>query len=161
MSEQTYQIIERAIRGQLYVARGTSSLGGPAWRRPIRIENGDVVMLWGDCGIESRPEDLCRWTLDEWREAAGEDGQYMYRKVGLWAFAPADDPATDDIRYAHTSPESAGRQLHRLRNARNDALEEAARVCDALDDDGYSESWRSCARAAGERIRALKLQEPK
>lgn len=115
MSEKIYQQVEWAIREKLYCARGTRWSGGLAWERPIRIELGNIIMLWGDCGNENRQEDLSEWTIDEWREVVLEDNTGLYRQVGFWQFAPVDDPAVECIRWCNSYPDTAGRELHRLR----------------------------------------------
>ena len=113
--EAVYQQVERAIERDLYVPRGTRGIGTTAWYRPIRIQNGEIVMLWGDCGNPNHPEDLSRWTPEQWRECVTENGTGLYKRVGMWDFAPACDPAADLIAEAHRYPESVARELYRAR----------------------------------------------
>jgi hypothetical protein len=104
--DDIYQQVEAAIQRALYV---------PLWYRPIRIEHDEIVMLWGDCGNPNRPEDLSRWTPEQWRECVTEEGAGLYRRVGMWDFVPANDPAADLIADAHRYPESVARELYRAR----------------------------------------------
>ena len=116
MSEAVYKQVEDAIQKKLYVPSGTRALGTPAWWRPIKIELGHIIMLWGDCGREDRPEDLIFWTPERWRAVVSEDGRGLYRKVGFWSFWPAFSHAIDEVLFANKHPDSAGLELHRLKN---------------------------------------------
>ena len=89
--------------------------GRKTWWRPIRIENGNIVLLWGDCGNENRSSDLWFTTPDKWREMVSEDGAGLYKRVGIWDFVPAYDPAADCIKFCFADPEAAGRELYELR----------------------------------------------
>jgi hypothetical protein len=122
--EDVYQQVESAIREELYVPRGTRAIGTTAWYRPIRIELGEIIMLWGDCGNPNNPADLSRWSPDEWRECVNANGDGLYRRVGMWDFEPASDPAADLIESAHRYPESVARELYqaRLRIAELEAM---------------------------------------
>ena len=115
MSEAVYQQVEDAISRNLYVPSGTRVAGTSAWWRPIKIDLGHIIMLWGDCGREDRPEDLSLWTPERWRDVVSEDGRGLYRKVGLWSFWPAFNPAIDEVLFANRHPDSAGLELHRLK----------------------------------------------
>lgn len=115
--ENTKNQIEFAIENNLYVAQGTRASREPAWWRPIRVEGDEVVMLWGDCGREDRPEDLARWSMEEWISAAHQDGYGLFTRVGMWNFAPAQEPAVGEIEYAHRHPDSAGKELYELKEA--------------------------------------------
>ena len=114
MSEDIYKQVEHAISEELYCADDKHWSGSPAWWMPILIQHGNIVMLWADCGREDRPEDLCIWTTDKWREIVQPDGKGLFRKVGPWNFEPANNPANDWIRYAHNYPSSAGRKIYEL-----------------------------------------------
>lgn len=111
MSEAVYLEVERCIRERLHVgAPGTTPLGGPRWAYPDRIELGDIIMRDSDCGL-AKP--TFTWTAAQWSENRKRHG--LWRRVGMWDFVAADDPAASDIRFCHQSPDAAGRELHRLR----------------------------------------------
>lgn len=113
MSEAVYQQVEDAIRKRLYVCgRYRTPLGGFSFEYPVAIELGNIVLRDGDCGLAKEPRII---TTEEWERLVSGGG--LWRKVGLWDFVPADDDAADDIAWCHSSPESAGRALHRLRSA--------------------------------------------
>jgi hypothetical protein len=80
--------------------------------RPLRIEHGNIMMLWGDCGDPSRPH---VWTTEDWRAAVDPDGTGLFVKVGLWDFVPANDPAAGCIRFCNMNPGAAGAELYSLR----------------------------------------------
>jgi len=115
MSEAVFKQVEDAISRNLYVPSGTSATGSPAWWRPIKIDLERIIMLWGDCGREDRPEDLSLWTPERWRAVVSEDGGGLYRKVGFWSFWPAFSPDIDEVLFANRHPDSAGTELHRLK----------------------------------------------
>jgi len=109
-----YQQVEAAIKGKLHVLtpRPNHFLDPWTWRYPVGIEHGNILMRDSDCGL-AKP--VMTWTTDQWRERVSPEGDGLYRKVGMWDFVPADDPAVDCIRWCHSAPESAGRELYRLR----------------------------------------------
>ncbi len=113
MSEAVYEEVEWVIRKRLHIgAPGSTALGGPRWAYPDHIELGNIVMRDSDCGL-AKPTFV--WTTDEW--ADNRRKHKLWRKVGMWDFVLADDLAASAIAYCHRSPDSAGRELHRLREA--------------------------------------------
>lgn len=108
MSEQIYLEVEDAIRRRRHVRNGVTMMGGPSWVHPTAIEYGMIVVKDSDCDRHT-----WRWTPDEWALHVADGG--LWRQVGRWDFAPADDPAADDIAWCHRCPEAAGRELYRLR----------------------------------------------
>ena len=118
MSEAIYEEVERVIQQRLHIgAPGTTPLGGPRWAYPDSIELGNIVMRDSDCGL-AKPTFI--WTTDQWEENQKQCG--LWRKVGMWSFVRAEDPAADEIALCHCSPEWAGQELARLR-ARVEELE--------------------------------------
>ena len=115
MIDSIYHQVHDAINRKLYVSLGKRPSGYPAYWRPIKIDGDDIVMLWGDCGIESNPNDLRILNSKEWRSFVDEDGNGLFKKVGFWDFTPAHDPAADCIAEAHRNPWSVGRELYELR----------------------------------------------
>jgi len=110
MDETLRQEVERAIREKLHVTgRYRTPLGSASFEYPIAIDGDSIVLRDGDCGL-ARP--TVTITVDEWRDLVQRG---LYRRVGFWDFAPADDPAADEIAFCHRHPQSAGRELHRLR----------------------------------------------
>jgi hypothetical protein len=115
MSEAIYNQVEDAISRKLY-------LGGPAkkhpyvgiypiyFRYPIEIRNGNIIMRDADCGLAKPTIEI---TTDEWAKRVKEFG--LFKKVGLYRFVSADNPAASCIRYCETNPEAAGEELYRLR----------------------------------------------
>ena len=109
-NEPFYSEVERAISEKLCVVTGMNFLG-PKYGYPVGIELGDVVMRDADCGL-AKP--TFKFTIEDWRKAAGENGEYLLRKVGFWSFERADDPAASYIESAHRHPQWAGRRLYEL-----------------------------------------------
>ena len=111
MSEETYRQIEDAIERKLHVflQETRADMGGPAVYRPLRIENGDVTMIYCNSG-GGTPQP---WTLERWNRETG-DGKYLYRKVGIWEFALDTDPAASEIASACRNPAGAGRRVYEL-----------------------------------------------
>ena len=118
MSKTVYDQVEDAIRRKLH-------LGGPAkamsvygmhWHYPVGIELGNIVMRDSDCGL-AKPT----WaiTTDEWSKRVDSYG--LWRKIGLWKFVLADDPAASDIEFCHQNPHGAGRELFRLKQRVDEA----------------------------------------
>ena len=109
----TQDQVRDAIRRKLHVAvlRPWGKETRWVYRYPVSIDGEIVVMRDSDCGL-AKPS--MRWTLDEWRTHV-KDGGGLLRQVWFWDFAPAEDPAADAIEFCHRSPESAGRELFRLR----------------------------------------------
>lgn len=114
MSERVYQQVEDAIHRKLHVLRGVDgTFNSWLFAYPVGIELGDIIMRDSDCGLAKEP---MIWTPAEWSERVGIiDGSGLYRQVGFWDFVPANEPAADCIRYCHSAPSSAGRELYRLR----------------------------------------------
>lgn len=112
MSEKVYVQVEDAIARSLHLGapKNLMSVHRLHWHYPVGIEFGDIIMRDSDCG-EAKP--TWKITVDEWRRRVDEYG--LWKRVGMWDFARADDEAADAIAYCHRSPESAGRELHRLR----------------------------------------------
>jgi len=112
MSEAVYAQVEDAIARHLHVMVPDGGISGPGYRYPVGVENGNIVMRDSDCGL-AKP--VIVWTTDKWRQHVDEDGGGLYTKVGFWSFERADDPAANDIRLCHRSPDLAGRLLHDMR----------------------------------------------
>ena len=108
MSEAVYQEVERAIREKLHVGVFVKGRWPSPWTwcYPDHIENGNIIMRDSDCGL-AKP--TFSWTTDEWAARVNSGG--LWRQVGMWDFVRAEDAAADDIRYAHSNPEGAGRRL--------------------------------------------------
>jgi hypothetical protein len=79
------------------------------WQYPVEITPEGVVMRQSDCGTV-RPTVVI--TIECWRERIKLYG--LYKKVGMWSFVKADDPAAGDIAFCERSPHSGGRRIHRL-----------------------------------------------
>lgn len=114
MSEAIYEQVEDAIVRKLHLGAPSKAMSmyGMHWHYPVAIELGDIVMRDSDCGL-AKPT----WTItpEEWERRASVYG--LWRKVGFWSFAEADDPAADAIAFCERNPHSAGRELYRLRLA--------------------------------------------
>lgn len=109
MSEAVYEQVERAIREKLCIAgRYRTHMGGPSYEYPVDIRLGNIVLRDADCGLVKPVRVI---TTDEWARLTPP----LWRQVGFWDFAPADDPAISEIAFCHHNPESAGRELYRLR----------------------------------------------
>lgn len=119
MSEVMYQQVDDAIDKNLHLGceGNHMSTWGMTWHYPVAIELGDVVMRYSDCGL-AKP--TLKITIAEWTERVTTYG--LWRLVGGWSFVRADDPAARCIKHCHHSPDSAGRELYRLRQ-----LEEATK----------------------------------
>ena len=115
MPADVRQQVEDAIQRRLYVANGTTVMGGACWWRVLRIEAGNIMLLRGDGGQECREWDRLTWTQEQWREHVTIDGAGLFRKVGFWSFTPVNNPAADAIAYCHRDPCGAGHELHLLR----------------------------------------------
>lgn len=103
-----------AIDKGLHVGGFRTPLGGPGFRKPRAVtEDGGVVVRDSDCEPRRSEE---TWTREKWDEAVEKGG--LWRSVGMWSFAPWDDPAAGAVAFAHRNPDSAGREIHRLRNRR-------------------------------------------
>jgi hypothetical protein len=115
---------EDAIARGLHVGYGRTPLGGPGYRRPRAVRpDGSVVIRDSDC----EPAQTERiWSRTEWDAAVAAGG--LWRRVGIWDFVLADDPAADEIAFCYRSREAAGRKLLAL-SQRVAALE---RVLDDL-----------------------------
>jgi hypothetical protein len=66
------------------------------------------VIRDGDCGEVRPTRTIPRAEFDQRVRDYG-----LWRKVGLWDFTRADDPAANVIAYCHRSPQSAGHMLWR------------------------------------------------
>jgi hypothetical protein len=110
VSEAVYLQVEDAIARELHISgRYRTPLGGLSYEYPVAIEDGNIVLRDGDCGLSKGVRII---TTDEWAKLARGG---LWRRVGMWSFTLADDPAASDIAWCHRSPEAAGYQLHRLR----------------------------------------------
>jgi hypothetical protein len=84
-----------------------------------------VVIRDGDCGEVRPTRTIPRAEFDQRVRDYG-----LWRKVGLWDFTRADDPAANVIAYCHRSPQSAGHMLWRYQE-RLRRLEWITRLYDA------------------------------
>lgn len=109
MSERAYEQVEDAIRRGLHLRRGSGAYG-PVYCYPVAIELGDIVVRDSDCGLAKDPWTI---TIGRWSELAESYG--LSRQVGGWSFAPADDPAADDIEMASHYPSWAGQTIYEQR----------------------------------------------
>ena len=105
------QVVEDAIARHLHIFHPTETgpLGRPKVLHPVRVECGQVVLRNSDCGARD-----VFWTLDRWVDVAGDRGQNLLRKVGMWEFTNVNDLAADAIEHAHRSPTSAGIHVQNL-----------------------------------------------
>jgi hypothetical protein len=98
---------------KLYFRYGTSLVYGTSFWYVDKEQpdpEREVVIRDGDCG-EVRPTSTI--SREEFDQRVRDYG--LWRSVGLWSFVPADDLAVSAIRYTNAYPDSAGRELHRLR----------------------------------------------
>ena len=104
--------IKDAIDKRLYLGAprkhdwGTYSIH---WNLPIAIDEDRklITMIDADCGTVDRSWDI---TYEQWTEGFNTYG--LWKKVGMWEFVKADDPAASNIRYCNHNPEGAGRHLY-------------------------------------------------
>jgi hypothetical protein len=112
MSEAIREQVEDAIARNLHLGAPPKamSIHGMHWHYPVEIAMGDIVMRDSDCGL-AKPT----WTIttEEWERRVRLYG--LWKKVGMWSFVPADDPAAAAIALCERDPHVAGRELHRLR----------------------------------------------
>ena len=111
MSHEIYALADRAIREGLHVVHGRTWSGSPGYKRVFGIDRGNILLLNADCGRKGEEYPV---TPEEFSELCG-GGEFFYRRVGMWSFEPADDPAADLIAYAHRCPAAVGRQLFEAR----------------------------------------------
>ena len=112
MSEEIYQLADRAARERLLVAgRFVTPLGGCSYEYVVGVELGNILLLNADCPTTHSPVSVSPETF---AELCGM-GKRFLQKVGMWDFVPADDPAADLIRYAHRDPAAVGRMLFEAR----------------------------------------------
>jgi len=114
MDKHVRELAKRAAADGLYIVLGTKSTGYPIYWRVLRVASGTVVVLYGDCGNPKRHEDLSLLTPGEFLDAAGKNGEYLFKKVGFWSFAPANDPAAKWIELANKNPSIAGNKIYCL-----------------------------------------------
>lgn len=109
MIKYLHEIVEDAIARKLHVYHPTevAPLGRPKVMHPVRLEPGQVVLRDSDCGGRD-----VFWSLETWRNAAGSRGENLLRKVGIWEFVQADDPAASDVEWASQDPRRAGEMLY-------------------------------------------------
>lgn len=107
--EEIYQEVEMAIKNKLHLAFSVSP--SQSWGYPVEIKVGNIIMRDSDSGAV-RPT----WEITTacWAENEAKFG--LWKKIGLWLFIPADDPAANDIRFAELNPTAAGREIYRLKN---------------------------------------------
>lgn len=109
--ESVYQQVEDAIARNLHLGapRHSMSMHGMHWHYPVGIEHGDIVMRDSDCGLAKPTFTI---TTTEWAERVEKYG--LWRMVGGWDFARADDPAADLTRFCHRNPSAAGQRIYEL-----------------------------------------------
>ena len=115
----------------LYFRFGRQLQGGTSFWYPDKEQpdpENEVVIRDGDCGEVRSTRTILREEFDRRVRDYG-----LWRKVGMWDFVPAEDPAANKVAFCHRSPQTAGHMLHRYserlrRLAWIVALYEAARV---------------------------------
>lgn len=110
--QEIYDQVQYAIKNKLHLGTEPkpSSMYGMHWEYPVEIKDNRIIMRDSDCGL-SKP--TIPITYERWKKRYDTYG--LWRSVGLWDFTKADDPAADCIRWCHSNPNSAGRELYRLR----------------------------------------------
>ena len=130
MSHEIYEMAdEAASNGWLVAGRFRTPLGGSSYEYVVGVELGNVLLLNADCPTTRSPVPV---SPEEFSALCG-NGRYFYRKVGMWEFVLAKDPAADLIAWAHQNPHAVGLELHRARERireleqANGLLDEAAK----------------------------------
>ena len=110
--QEIYNQVQDAIKRKLHLGMPpkTTSMYGIHWQYPDKIEDDKIIMRDSDCG-SVKP--VIPIDFEEWDRRIKEFG--LWKKVGLWSFVEADNPAAECIKFCHKDPESAGRELYRIR----------------------------------------------
>jgi hypothetical protein len=128
--------LKQAIEGKLHIRYGRTLNGGMSWWYPDKEQTDPkvVVIRDGDCG-EVRPTRTI--SREEWDRLEAQFG--LWKRVGFWDFAPAEDMACEAITFCHSNPQAAGRRLHRLENR-------SCETCKHWADELNSEGRADCRR---------------
>lgn len=99
------------LKPGLFIADGKRWSGSDWFQEVMEINDEFITLCLYDCGYVKPLE----YTYSAVQTMLIRGG--LWQRVGIYSFAPFNDPAAGCIRFAEQYPQAAGRELYELRCA--------------------------------------------